>query len=163
MFKKMHEFRRLDPSLVPYFESWSCLSQEDGATWGVALLLALFVLLGTRAQYNAVQYNGPWEDFEDYDEREYDFDEDEEMEGEEEDYQEEDADSCTDPEGGEPPRADPQNQEFTPMCNNENCWIRVDWEPPLRDTWMSCLLGYKVGFRNTKDQVTKYCESWIFF
>ena len=111
----------------------------------VALLLALFVLLGTRAQYNAVQHNGPWDDFEDYDEREYDFDEDEDME--EEDYQEEDADTSTDPEVGEPPRADPQNQEFTPMCNNENCWIRVDWEPPSRDTWMSCLLGYRVGFR----------------
>ena len=34
------------------------------------------------------------------------------------------------------------------MCNNENCWIRVDWGPPTRDTWMSCLLGYRVGFRN---------------
>ena len=33
------------------------------------------------------------------------------------------------------------------MCGNENCWIRVDWEPPPRDTWMSCLLGYRVGFR----------------
>merc|ERR1719391_854564 len=43
----------------------------------------------------------------------------------------------------------PQNPEYTPMCNNENCWIRVDWEPPPRDTWMSCLLGYRVGFRKT--------------
>ena len=84
----------------------------------VALLLVLFVLLGTRAQYN-----GPWDNFEDYDEREYDFDEDEDME--EEDYQEEDADTSTNPEGGEPPRADPQNEKLTPMCNNENCWIRV--------------------------------------
>ena len=33
------------------------------------------------------------------------------------------------------------------MCNNEKCWIRVDWEPPPRDTWMSCLLGYRVGYR----------------
>merc|ERR1711970_1237280 len=40
-----------------------------------------------------------------------------------------------------------RNEEFTPMCNNENCWIRVDWEPPPRDTWMSCLLGYRVGYR----------------
>merc|ERR1719167_1743791 len=121
----------------------------------VALLLVLFVPLGTRAQYNAVQHNGPWGDFEDYDEREYDFDEDEDMEEDEEEYyQEEDADTSTDPEVGEPPRADPQNQEFTPMCNNENCWIRVDWEPPPRDTWMSCLLGYRVGFRKHGDDWT---------
>ena len=69
----------------------------------------------------------------------------------EEDYQEEDADTSAGPEeaggGGISPRADSQNQEFTPMCNNENCWIRVDWEPPPRDTWMSCLLGYRVGFK----------------
>ena len=50
-------------------------------------------------------------------------------------------------EGGNAPTGNPQNPEFTPMCNNENCWIRVDWEPPARDTWMSCLLGYKVWFR----------------
>ena len=48
---------------------------------------------------------------------------------------------------GRPPLAGPHNKEFTPMCNNENCWIRVDWEPPPRSTWMSCLLGYRVGFR----------------
>ena len=36
------------------------------------------------------------------------------------------------------------------MCNNENCWIRVDWGPPTRDTWMSCLLGYRVGFRRPR-------------
>ena len=48
---------------------------------------------------------------------------------------------------GRAPTGSPQNEEFTPMCNNENCWIRVDWEPPARDTWMSCLLGYKVWFR----------------
>ena len=109
----------------------------------VALLLALFVLLGTRAQYN-----GPWDDFEDYDEREYDFAEDEDLE-EEDYYQEEDADASAEleevNEGGEPPMAGPQNEEFTPMCNNENCWIRVDWEPPPRDTWMSCILGYRVA------------------
>ena len=52
-------------------------------------------------------------------------------------------------EGGRAPTGSPQNQEFTPMCNNENCWIRVDWEPPARDTWMSCLLGYKVWFRTS--------------
>ena len=33
------------------------------------------------------------------------------------------------------------------MCNNENCWIRVDWEPPPRVSWMSCILGYRVSFR----------------
>ena len=49
--------------------------------------------------------------------------------------------------GGSPPTAYPQNRAFTPTCNNENCWIRVDWEPPPRDTWMSCLLGYRVGYR----------------
>merc|ERR1711971_881028 len=111
-----------------------------------AILLALFVLLGnmqgTRAQYD--EY-----DYEDYDEAgSYDYDEDEDVE---EDYQEEDADTSAGPEeaggGGISPTEGPQNQEFTPMCNNENCWIRVDWEPPPRDTWMSCLLGYRVGFR----------------
>ena len=43
------------------------------------------------------------------------------------------------------------------MCNNENCWIRVDWEPPPRDTWMSCLLGYRVGLR--KYETRNYFES----
>ena len=113
----------------------------------VALLLALFVLLGsmhcTRAQYD--EY-----DYQDYDEADsYDYDEDEDVE---EDFPEEE-DASAEPEevgkGGEPPRSGPQNQEFTPMCNNENCWIRVDWEPPPRDTWMSCLLGYRVGFKKT--------------
>merc|ERR1719341_1017900 len=110
----------------------------------VALLLTLFLLLGTRAQYN-----GPWDDFEDYDEHEYDFVEDEDIE--EEDFEEEDADAGAEPEtadeGGEPPMAGPQNQKFTPLCNYEYCWIKVDWEPPPRDTWMSCILGYRVGFR----------------
>merc|ERR1712130_966193 len=118
----------------------------------VSLFLALFLLLGilhgTRAQYDSTL-----DDFEDYDEREYDF-----VEDEEEDYQEEDAEP--EPErveaadAGETPTAGPQNQEFTPMCNNENCWIRVDWSPPPRDTWMSCLLGYRVGFRKPGDDWT---------
>ena len=74
----------------------------------------------------------------------------------EEDYEEEDADDEPEPDEaakkeGEPPRASQQKQEFTPMCNNENCWIRVDWEPPPRDTWMSCLLSYRVGFRKHGD------------
>ena len=112
----------------------------------VALLFTLFVLLGSmhgiRAQYD--EY-----DYEDYDEAgSYDYEEDKDTV---EDYQEGDADASTGPEepgeGGKPPTAGPQIQDFTPMCNNENCWIRVDWEPPPRDTWMSCLLGYRVGFR----------------
>ena len=118
-----------------------------GRPGAVAFLLALFVLLGmmhrTRAQYDHY-------DYEDYDEpNRYDFEEDEDVE---EDYsQEEEADASRDAESvseeGEPPAADPGNQELSPMCNNENCWIRVDWEPPPRDTWMSCILGYRVGFR----------------
>ena len=40
------------------------------------------------------------------------------------------------------------------MCNNEDCWIRVDWEPPPRDTWMSCLLGYMVGFIDDEGEHT---------
>ena len=112
----------------------------------VAILLTLVVLLGSLHGTRG-QYNGPWDDFEDYDEREYDFIEDEEEQEEEENFQEEDVQASAKPEGGEPPRASLQNQEFTPICNNENCWIRVDWEPPPRDSWMSCLLGYKVGFR----------------
>ena len=54
--------------------------------------------------------------------------------------------------GGSPPTSSPQNQEFTPTCNNKNCWIRVDWEPPTRDAWMSCLLGYRVGFRRPGEE-----------
>ena len=118
-----------------------------GRSGEVAFLLALFLLLGimhsTGAQYDHY-------DYEDYDEPDrYDFDEDEEVG---EDYsQEEEALASRDAEGvneeGEPPADDPRNQELSPMCNNENCWIRVDWEPPPRDTWMSCILGYRVGFR----------------
>ena len=126
----------------------------------VAFLLALFVLLGTlhraKAQYD--DYG-----FEDYDESDYDYEEGDD--GEEADYQEEDADASGEeepiatPEVGQGPTggAVPRNQEFTPECNNENCWIRVDWEPPPRDTWMSCLLGYRVGLR--KYETRNYFES----
>ena len=64
-------------------------------------------------------------------------------------YGEPEIDSEGDSEDGEgsPPTDFPENQEFTPDCNNVNCRIRVDWQPPPRDTWMSCLLGYRVGFR----------------
>ena len=50
--------------------------------------------------------------------------------------------------------AGPQNVELTSACDynncddcDDNCWIRVDWTPPPRDAWMSCLLGYRVGIR----------------
>ena len=129
----------------------------------VALLLALFVFLGTlhgtRAQYDDYDDYNYGEDY-DYSHLDYEFDEhEEEMLVEPELEPEEDSQY----EEGRPPTANPQNLEFTPDCNSENCWIRVNWAPPSRDTWMSCLLGYKVGFRYTEDQVTKYCESWIFF
>merc|ERR1719175_279821 len=127
----------------------------------VAFLLALFVLLGTlhgtRAQY---------EDYglEDFDESDDDlFDYDDAYGGEEADLEEEFADGSRDTETdadrddwGSPPAAGAveMNQEFTPDCNNENCWIRVDWEPLPRDTWVSCLLGYRVGFRKHGDDWT---------
>ena len=44
--------------------------------------------------------------------------------------------------------AGPQNVEITPACDDTNCWIRVDWTPPPRGAWMSCLLGYRVGIRS---------------
>ena len=115
----------------------------------VALFLALFVLLGmlngTRAQYDDYDYD-------DYREDDYDYVEDEEGDAvadEDPELIESQSEEAT--EVGEPPRTGPENQEFTPMCNNENCWIRVDWEPPERETWMSCLLGYRVGFRKPGD------------
>ena len=111
----------------------------------VVFLLALFFLLGTIHSAGA-QYD-------DY--NHYNFDEDDFDDGEHMDEDEEEAVDDEEPkpinssgkEGGSPPLAGPHNKEFTPMCNNENCWIRVDWEPPPRSTWMSCLLGYRVGFR----------------
>merc|ERR1719295_2409546 len=112
----------------------------------VAFLLALFVLLGTLGGTKA-QY----EDYDDYDYEDDDYDYDDE-EYEDEDTRpswslEPEDDSEDGDEGGSPPTAFPENQEFTPDCNNEDCRIRVDWEPPPRDTWMSCLLGYRVGLR----------------
>ena len=117
----------------------------------VAFLLALFVLLGTlqgtRAQYD--DYG-----FEDYDESDYDYDDGWVDAVEEEEYKEEaeaSGDTGDGEEGGSPPTAVPRNQEFTPMCNNENCWIRVDWEPPPKETWRSCILGYRVGYGKLGD------------
>ena len=124
----------------------------------VAFLLALFVFLGTlqgtRAQYDEDDYG-----YEDYDESDYDYDDEESDALEDEEYQEEaeaSGDAGDGEEGTSPPMAVPRNQEFTPMCNNENCWIRVDWEPPARDTWMSCLLDYRIGLREPG-------EDWIWF
>jgi len=127
----------------------------------VAFLLALLVFLGTlqgtRAQYDEDDYG-----YEDYDESDYDYDDEESDALEDEEYQEEaeaSGDAGDGEEGTSPPMAVPRNQEFTPMCNNENCWIRVDWEPPPRDTWMSCILGYRVGFRKFGDD--DWSWNWI--
>merc|ERR1719385_232794 len=125
----------------------------------VAILLALFVLFGTlhgtRGQY-------PGYNYEDYDEADgYDYDD-------EEYYQEEDAVvmvervSLERVEETGPPIVEigsPQNQELTPMCNNENCWIRVDWEPPPMDARGSCILGYRVGYRKHRDECCDW--TWI--
>ena len=102
-------------------------------------------LHGTRAQYYQELVRAEYEDYDDYGFDEDDYDNEEYVD---EDADAEPEDSNGDAEGS-PPTASPQNQEITPMCNNENCWIPVDWEPPPRDTWMSCLLGYRVGFRKT--------------
>merc|ERR1719385_9325 len=121
----------------------------------VALLLTLCLLLGS---------TGAYYDYDDFDEDgdgspDGDYDDDgildEDYYGEE-DIGEEDADtsdssgSVERPEGS-PPRGDPTNRQYFPGCNNEECWIRVDWEPPERDTWMSCMLGYKVGYKEVLD------------
>merc|ERR1719234_812575 len=110
----------------------------------VALLLTFCLLLGS---------TGAYYEYEDYDE-DGDGDDDysildEDYFGEEE-IEEEDADagdgseSVETPEGI-PPTDGPLNRQYFPECNNEECWIRVDWEPPERGNWMSCMLGYKVG------------------
>merc|ERR1719289_452867 len=123
----------------------------------VAIVLALFVLLGTlhgtRGQYDdySYEYNDEADGY-DYEEEEY--------------YQEEDAVVMIEREEavreGEHPIVEigsPQNQELTPMCNNENCWIRVDWEPPPMDTRGSCILGYRVGYRKHRDECCDW--TWI--
>ena len=153
MFRKIHEIKHIYVQKTGFTLAVSV--RRMGRPGKVAFLLALFVLLGTlhgtKAQYD--DYG-----FEDYDESDYDYDED--GDGEEADYQEEYADASGEGSGdeaiaevgqGQGPMASPRNEEFTPMCNNENCWIRVDWEPPARDTWMSCILGYRVGFRKPGD------------
>ena len=118
----------------------------------VAFLLALVILLwtlhGTRAQYDDYDYDD--EEYEDACMEDGDCDEDGDGFPDEEYAEAEDSgedDSEHGDEGGRPPTGEVQNIEYTPMCNNEDCWIRVDWEPPPRDTWMSCLLGYRVGYK----------------
>ena len=134
-----------------------------GRLWEVALLLTLCLLLRSTGAYN--------EDFDEDgdgipdDYYDADFDEDgdgmaddyddgildeeyfgeEEIEEEEARSTEEDASGGSDEPEGTPPMGGPMNRQYFPECNNEECWIRVDWEPPERDTWMSCMLGYKVG------------------
>ena len=104
------------------------------------------MLQGTRAHFDDYDYD-------DYDESRYHVyhalsDED----VEDEDYIEEDTEASAEPEevaeGGSSPTAGPELDSWRAMCNNKNCWITVDWFPPYpRETWMSCLLGYRVGFR----------------
>ena len=127
----------------------------------VEILLALFVLLGT-LQGTSGQYDDYMtsEEYNEY--KGYDYEEDEY-------YQEEDAVVLVESElveateGGEhrgdPEIGFPQNQELTPMCNNENCWIRVDWEPLPMDTRRSCILGYRVGYRKHSDECCDW--TWI--
>merc|ERR1712172_394485 len=104
-------------------------------------------LSGTRAQYDDYDYEE--------DDNDYDVGDDyEDAELEDEDAELEESSGYSEDgyfEGGSSPQMPAQNEEFTTDCDKEkemeNCWIRVDWEPPPRDTWMSCLLGYRVGFR----------------
>ena len=60
--------------------------------------------------------------------------------------------------------AGPQNVEFTSACDDMGCWIRVDWSPPPRNAWMSCLLGYRVGITQLSwrvGQMTRWTTDWI--
>ena len=110
----------------------------------VAFLLSLFVLLGTLHGTKA-QYDFDYDDF-GFDEDDYDYEEEGDgYEGEEEEeHQEEVSGEDREEEGLSSTIPGPRNPEFTPMCNNENCWIRVDWEP---SSPTSCILGYRVGYR----------------
>ena len=128
----------------------------------VALLLAVFLLLGS---------TGAYYDYEDYGDEDYDDDSDgildedyfgdddygnDDSDGDDDDGDHED-DSVSVEELGTPPTGSVRNVLIHPSCNNDKCSIRVDWEPPRRDTWMSCLLGYKVGFRRRYEEFT-----WIY-
>merc|ERR1711971_396143 len=104
-------------------------------------------LSGTRAQYDDYDYEE--------DDNDYDVGDDyEDAELEDEDAELEESSGYSEDgyfEGGSSPQMPAQNEEFTTDCDKEkemeNCWIRVDWEPPPRDTWMSCIVGYRVGHR----------------
>ena len=108
-----------------------------GCPGEVAFLLALFVLLGTlhgtRAQYQDWvraeydDYDDGWVDEEDYEYGDLDIEDEEADQPEDSSGDSEDGDTeGIRPEAWKCPGANPRNQEFTPMCNNENCWIRVD-------------------------------------
>ena len=127
----------------------------------VVLLLAVSLLLGsTRAYYD---YEGGYA--EDYDDdgdgapdEDYYGEEDEENYEDDGDDGDSEDDSGSLEELGTPPTSGVRNVSIYPSCNNEECNTRVDWQPPQRDTWMSCLLGYKVGYRrHSNEEMT-----WIF-
>merc|ERR1719209_2348094 len=126
----------------------------------VALLLIFCLLLRSTGAYFDEDGDGIPDDYydddfdEDGDGMPDDYDDgilDEEYFGEEEIGEkearptEEDASVGSEEPEGTPPTGGPMNRQYFPECNNEECWIRVDWEPPERDTWMSCMIGYKVG------------------
>merc|ERR1711971_157784 len=116
-------------------------------------------LSGTRAQYDDYDYEE--------DDNDYDVGDDyEDAELEDEDAELEESSGYSEDgyfEGGSSPQMPAQNEEFTTDCDKEkemeNCWIRVDWEPPPRDTWMSCLLGYRVGFRWLEEGLQNW--TWV--
>ena len=108
----------------------------------VVLLLAVSLLLGsTRAYYD---YEGGYA--EDYDDdgdgapdEDYYGEEDEENYEDDGDDGDSEDDSGSLEEVGTPPTSGVRNVSIYPSCNNEECNTRVDWQPPQRDTWMSCL------------------------
>merc|ERR1712013_13522 len=129
-----------------------------------AFLLALLATMQViRADYD-------YDD--DYYDDDYDDDDDwyDDSEDKDEDYQEKDRDLAQgsgqlgydryeiekmydvyDVDKNKAPSNWPRKRVLTPKCNTENCWIRVDWEPPERDS-TSCLLHYRVAFRKWWDE-----------
>merc|ERR1712172_137975 len=87
-------------------------------------------LSGTRAKYDDYDYEE--------DDNDYDVGDDyEDAELEDEDAELEESSGYFEDgyfEGGSSPQMPAQNEEFTTDCDKEkemeNCWIRVDWEPP---------------------------------
>ena len=140
MFRKIHEIKPVQKTgFTPAISV-----RKMGRPGKVASLLALFFLLGTLHGTKA-QYDFDYDDF-GFDEDDYDYEEEGDgYEGEEEEeHQEEGSGEDREEEGLSSTIPGPRNPEFTPMCNNENCWIRVDWEP---SSPTSCILGYRVGYR----------------